>query len=109
MDKLYKHEASGLNLVKDDFGIHVLYDSAFTDMRTMEQELLKICSFYINKAEPLLDNDLRNCYPSVDRLKILDEALHYENLFQEQKLDLVSAYLECFEHTSDILEQHRLI
>ena len=45
----------------------------------------------------------------MDRLKILDEALHYENLYQEEKLDLVTAYLECFEHTSDILEQQRLI
>ncbi len=47
----------------------------------METEILKICSFYINKNEPLLDNDLRNMYPVVDRLKILDEALHFENLF----------------------------
>jgi hypothetical protein len=45
----------------------------------METELLKLCSFYINKAEPLLDNDLRNIFPVVDRLKILDEALGYEN------------------------------
>ena len=78
-------------------------------MRNMETEILKICSFYINKNEPLLDNDLRNMYPVVDRLKILDEALHFENLFQEQKLQLVQAYLECYEHTSDILEQQRLI
>lgn len=48
-------------------------------MRTMETEILKICSFYVNKAEPLLDNDLRNMYPAVDRLKILDEALKWEN------------------------------
>ena len=88
----------------DDFGIHVLYDAAFVDMRSIEQEVLKICSFYINKAEPLLDNDLRNMYPSVDRLKILDECLGYENEYQEQKIALVTAYLECYEHTSDILE-----
>jgi hypothetical protein len=65
--------------VKDDYGIHVLYDATFADMRAMEMEVLKICSFYINKAEPLLDNDLRNMYPAVDRLKILDECLLYEN------------------------------
>lgn len=50
-------------------------------MRMMEIEILKICSFYINKAEPLLDNDLKNMYPCVDRLRILDEVIHYENLF----------------------------
>jgi len=91
-------------LVKDDFGIHVLYDAAFSDMRTMETEILKICSFYVNKAEPLLDNDLRNMYPAVDRLKILDEALKWENDYQEEKLKLVQVYLECYEHTSDVLE-----
>ena len=109
MDTIYKHEKTGLNLVKDDFGIHVLYDATFADMRSMEIEILKTCSFYINKAEPLLDNDLRNMYPAVDRLKILDEALQYENSYQEQKLNLVQAYLECYEHTADILEQQRLI
>jgi len=109
VDKIYKHDKLDLNLVKDDYGVHVLYDATFTDMRSMETEILKICSFYINKAEPLLDNDLRNMYPAVDRLKILDEALYWENLYQEQKLALVNSYLECYEHTSDILEQQRLI
>lgn len=78
-------------------------------MRVMETEILKICSFYINKAEPLLDNDLRNMYPIVDRLKILDEALDCENRFQEAKCGLIMSYLECFEHCSDTLEQQRLV
>ena len=78
-------------------------------MRAMETELLKVCSFYINKAEPLLDNDLRNMYPVVDRLKILDEVLGFENQYQDAKLKLCMTYLECYEHTSDILEQQRLI
>jgi len=104
VDEIYKHEKADLNLVKDDYGIHVLYDATFADMRSMEFEVLKICSFYINKAEPLIDNDLRNMYPAVDRLKIIDECLLYENKYQEKKLDLVNAYLECYEHVSDILE-----
>jgi hypothetical protein len=109
VDNIYKNEKVDLNLVKDDYGIHILYDAAFADMRAMEMEILKICSFYINKAEPLLDNDLRNMYPAVDRLKILDDALHYENRYQEKKLELINAYLECYEHVSDILEQQRII
>jgi hypothetical protein len=109
VDTIYKHDTGGLNLVKDDFGIHVLYDATFVDMRSMEFELLKMCSYYIAKAEPLLDNDLRNMYPAVDRLKILGEALEYENQYQEEKLQLITAYLECYEHISDILEQQRVI
>ena len=79
IDKIYTHEETQLNLVRDDFGVHVMYDAAFADMRSMEIELLKVCSFYINKAEPLLDTDLRNCYPAVDRLRILDEVMAMEN------------------------------
>lgn len=109
VDKMYKHEGTDLNLVMDDFGAHVLYDAAFSDMRAMEHEILKICSFYINKAEPLLDNDLRNMYPAVDRLRILDEVMHCENKYQEAKLEYVQVLMECYEHTSDILEQQRLI
>ena len=105
VDKIYLHKQSQLHLVQDDFGIHVLYDSVFPDMRSLETEILKTCSFYINKAEPLLDNDLKNIYPAVDRLKILEQALDYERQYQEEKFRLVSAQLECFEHVSDILEQ----
>ena len=101
---MFQHQQTGLNLVKDDFGVCILYDAVFADMRSMEEEILKICSFYINEAEPLLDKDLKNIYPAVDRLKILDEALKFEVLYQEGKHNLVAAYLECFEHTSDILE-----
>lgn len=64
--------------MQDDFGVHIFQDSAFADMRSLETELLKACSFYINKAEPLLDNDLKNIYPAVDRLKMLEQALDYE-------------------------------
>lgn len=108
-DHLYQHAESGLNLVKDDFGVHIVYDCAFEDMRTVEAELLKQSSFYINKAEPILDSDLRNIYPTVDRIQITVEAFDYESQFQEAKLDLVLAYLECFEHTSDVLGQQQLI
>ena len=66
-------------------------------------------SFYISKLEPIIDNDITNIYPSVDRLKIAQEAFELEESFQEEKLGLVLAYLECYEHTSDILEQQRLI
>ena len=41
-------------MAKDDFGVHLMYDATFLDMRIMEQEALKICS-YINKQELLLD------------------------------------------------------
>lgn len=90
--------------MKDDFNINVMFDATFLDMRSIEQEMLKICSYYINKNEPLLDNDIRNLYPSIDRLQILDDILELENEYQEAKVNLVLLYLEAFEHVCDLLE-----
>ena len=65
-------------MVKDDFGIHIMFDAAFLDIKSLEKEVLKICSFYIQKKEPLIDNDLRYIYPSVDRFEILDDIFECE-------------------------------
>lgn len=54
--------------VKDDWGKHVMYDSAQLDLKLLSEEVLKIVSFYINKQEPVLaESDLRNTFPAVDR------------------------------------------
>jgi len=89
--------------------VHILYDAVFADMRALETELLKMCSFYITKIEPVVDTDSRNLYPAVDRLKMLSDSLECEEEFQQEKLSLVMVMLECYEHTSDSLEQSRLI
>ena len=49
MDQIYYNETLGIYLVKDDFGKHILFDSSLLDMKLMEQEVLRIISFYINK------------------------------------------------------------
>jgi len=45
-----------------------MYDCTFSDMRATEAELLRMMSFFINKVEPLQDTDIRNVFPSIDRL-----------------------------------------
>jgi len=52
---------------------------------------------------------LKNIYPCVDRLRILEDAIYYENEYLEQKLNLINVYLECYDHITDALEQHRII
>jgi hypothetical protein len=64
--------------VTDDFGVNVMYDTAFGDMRAIEQEMLKIVSFYINKIEPIAEVDLRNIFPSVDRFQVINEIIDCE-------------------------------
>lgn len=95
--------------MSDDFGVNLMYDATFADMRALEEELLMIMSYYINKLEPLSDTDLRNVFPSVDRFNLVKEIIICEEKFQKAKLELAFQYLECYEHVCDTLEQQRLI
>lgn len=65
----------------DDYGVNIMYDATFGDMRAIEQELLKIVSFYINKIEPIAEVDLRTIFPAVDRFAIVAEVLACEEKF----------------------------
>lgn len=104
VDKIDIHEGQDVYLVTDDYGTNVMFDTSFADMRAVEQEMLKIVSFYINKVEPLQDKDQRNILPSVDRLGTVKEVILWEEKFQRAKLELALCYLECFEHTCDPLD-----
>ena len=78
IDFINEHNTSGYFIVQDDFGVNVMYDAAFADMRVLEQELVRMMSYYINKIEPMQDLDLRNIFPSVDRFGMIKEALILE-------------------------------
>jgi hypothetical protein len=41
--------------IKDDFGIYIIYDCVLQDMKSIEDELCKVGSYFINKSEVLLD------------------------------------------------------
>jgi hypothetical protein len=92
-------------MVSDDYGVNVMYDCTFADMRVLEQEMLRILSYFINKIEPCLDTDFKNVLPMIDRFNFVKEILVCESQYQKAKLDLVFCYLECYEHTFDTLEQ----
>jgi hypothetical protein len=71
--------------VKDDFSIYILYDCVFQDMKGLEEEIVRIGSYYINKSEVLLDptectSSSRPC-PVKDRLEVLDDLLTLEAEF----------------------------
>ena len=109
VDKIWLDSNTDCYMVTDDYGFNLMYDCTFMDMRAVEQEILKIVSFYINKVEPMQDKDLRNVLPNVDRLAIIKDVLDWEEKFQRAKLQLCLQYLEAYEHTCDTLEQQRLI
>ena len=109
IDRIWHDEGNDLYIVTDDYGFNLMYDCTFMDMRAVEQEVIKIVSFYINRVEPMQDRDLRNVLPNVDRLAILKDVLEWEHKYQKAKLQLCLQYMECYEHTCDSLEQQRLI
>ena len=37
--------------VKDDFGIYIMHDCVHADLEVLQNELIKIGTFYIQKAE----------------------------------------------------------
>ena len=84
--------------------MNVMYDCAFADMRALEQEMLKIMSYYVNKLEPMQETDLRNVFPSVDRFNLVKEIVICEENYHRAKLELAFQYLECYEHCCDSLE-----
>jgi len=73
-----------------------MYDAALNDMQTLELEMIKICSFFINKVEPLTDTDLRNILPTLDRQQMLAEICELEESYQRAKLELCMSYMECY-------------
>ncbi len=96
--------------VKDDLSIYIIYDCVLQDMSTLEEELCKIASYYINRAEVLIDPTAKtNSAPVKDRLEVIDDLLAQECQFQFKKVKLVQVYMECYEHIVDPLEQQRLM
>jgi hypothetical protein len=65
--------------IKDDFGVYIVYDCAFSDMRDLEDELLKIGSYYISKHESLINTELEKPYPLIDRMSLMEDLLDKES------------------------------
>ena len=85
IDFISEH-TDGHFLVSDDYGVNVIYDAAFADMRHLEQDILKIISYFINKLEPMQDTDLRNVFPVIDRFAAIKEILALEEQYHRAKL-----------------------
>lgn len=45
--------------VVDEYGIKIIYEESLNDMLEIEEELLKIGSYYINKHEFIIDSELK--------------------------------------------------
>lgn len=69
-------------LIKDDFGIHIMYDCVETDMELLKNEILLTGSFFIKNQEPLMDaEDPENLTPIIDRISTLENLMNFEAKF----------------------------
>ncbi len=78
-------------------------------MMEVEEELLKIGSYFINKHECIGDSDQFEAYNPLDRAEIVMNLMEQEFTFQFNKVLLIEQFLEGYEHTCDPLEQTRLV
>ena len=86
-----------------------MYDTSLHDLVYIEEELIKIRIFYIQKQEYLIDIEVKEFVFSIDRGAVWLELLENEHKFQFAKIRLVEEFMEVYEHTCDIVEQQRIM
>jgi len=94
----------------DEHGIKVVYEEALNDMLQLEEEMMKIGSYYLNKAE-MLHHSSASEQPStmLDRGEVALHLLQGELELQLTKIELVEILLEVYEHSCDPLESVRVL
>jgi hypothetical protein len=89
-------------LVKDDFGVYIMYDWVETDMELLRDDILLTGSYFIKRQEPLTDAENTERLNSViDRISTLEMLMKYEAKFQYKKAQLLRLYMEAYEHMVD--------
>ena len=106
-----------------------MYSEAINDIVELEEEMIKIGSYYINQHEYFQANndierdiytaDMRPDAPAVpneerpssmiDRAEMAHDIYSKEYEFQFAKVNLVELLLEVYEHTYDPLESVRIL
>ncbi|UJR22296.1 hypothetical protein I4U23_025354 [Adineta vaga] len=94
--------------VQDPSGIHIIYDCSFDDLNELEQEIISIGSYFLEKAS-LKSQKTTNDSESIkkmDRFEILYNLWEYEFIYLQLKRQLIDCYYEIYQHTFDQDERH---
>ena len=96
--------------VLDAHGIQVVYEESINDMVQLEEEMIKIGSYFLNKAE-LAEHTSASEAPStmLDRSEVAYHVFELELELQVTKVMLVETLLSVYEHTCDPLESIRVL
>ena len=108
MDNFKLVEETKEIFVIDDYGMYVMFDCTLSDMMELDQELLKVGSYFVRKNDQ--DLDMRtHSFPLTDRFQLLEDLYECEFEYQFAKAKVLMCYLEAFEHICDPLEQQRMM
>ena len=96
--------------VMDQHGSKIVYEETLNDMLQLEEEMMKIGSLYLNKAE-MLQHTNPSDSPSTmyDRGEVTLNLMESELELQLSKIQLIELLLEVYEHTCDPLESVRVL
>jgi hypothetical protein len=96
--------------VLDEHGTPIVYEESVNDMMQLEEEMVKIGSYFLNKSE--FENHMHASeQPTtmIDRGEIAYQLLEFELKLQLAKATLVDTLMEVYEHTYDPLEAVRVL
>ena len=66
-DKIVIDETDQDITVYDEYGIKIIYEESLNDMLSIEEELIKVGTYYVNQNEFLIDPDLKEPLNAIDR------------------------------------------
>lgn len=58
-------------------------------MKDLEDDILKIGSYYIGKHEVLVNTENEKPYPLIDRLSLMEDLLELEQTYQFKKVEII--------------------
>lgn len=96
--------------VVDEDGTKIVFEEALNDMLLLEEEMLKVGSYFLNKAE-FQQHTGASEQPStmLDRGEVALNLFEQELELQLTKASLIETLLEAYEHTCDPLESVRIL
>ena len=81
MDQFIVDEEAKEIYVQDDYGMYLMYDCSLEDMVQLDNELLKIGTYFVRKSESQFDfKDYK--FPMVERFQLMEDLLIHEFEYQ---------------------------
>jgi hypothetical protein len=94
--------------IQDSAGLHIIYDCAVDDVNELEQEIVSIGSYFLEKATLKHQKNPQDIdfIKKMDRFEVLYNLWEYELTYLQYKRKLIDCFYEIYQHTFDHDERH---